>query len=488
MIEPEVTAVLGRRLLAFLIDSSLVAATGLGVAFRSSTAFAVVGRDPDDNPFVDPEEFEAIEDMLDFELFGQSEILGFPVVRAQELGDSYRVFGADSYQSGLLAALVAALVLFGLVPIVLQRTLGMVPFGLGIRTTSGTKAGVVAHLKRTIMGFVDAIPFVIPGVLGFITARGSTHRQRLGDRIGKTTVVSVKALRESGIAGETVDLDLPADQSDLDQPPGLDDSPLASGSLESDGLESSSLESSNLTTTTDPIDAAVSAEHAATPSTPPAVSDRLREAKATPTAADKPPVAKPTFGDPLPPPPVHRKPPSEHPLGTPSDRGLDTPAVETDIDPDFSAASEVDAPTATAAEHLSAQQPLAIDLDALEAEATGDLEVPDRAWQPPREEPAPVWQPTTLETAPVESPDPHDGRTIDSLERIDPSIGALLATESTDDTESTDSTRGGNHSQKESSAKAPVWSDKWRAWMYWDSAKKCWLRHDTTSNTWQPVD
>ncbi len=38
MIEPEVTAVLGRRLLAFLIDSSLVAATGLGVAFQQSTA------------------------------------------------------------------------------------------------------------------------------------------------------------------------------------------------------------------------------------------------------------------------------------------------------------------------------------------------------------------------------------------------------------------------------------------------------------------
>jgi len=478
MIEPEVTAVLGRRLLAFLIDSSLVAATGLGVAFQRSSAFAVVGRDSDDNALVDPGEFSAIEELLDFELFGRSEILGIPVVRAQELGDSYRVFAADSYQSGLLAALVAALVLFGLVPMVLRRTLGMVPVGIGIRKTDGTRAGIGAHLVRTVVGFIDAIPLVIPGALGFITARASKHRQRLGDRVAKTVVVNIKALRDSDIAGERIDLGqrVPDERvlDDLD----ADSDRASTPSVPPTGLDGASTFTADAPTAPEAVPAPPA------PGAPPAPAPAVQ---ATPPVAEKPPMAKPTFGDPLPPPPVHRKGPSEPSLGTPSDRSLDLTAPATEDAPDFQSASEVDAPTATAAEHLLAQQSPPLDSDAVAADKPGDLAIPDGTWQPPREEPAPVWQPTTLETAPIESPDPHDGRTIDDIERIDPSIGALLAEDSAG-TNASGSTRGGKHSQQETSAKTPVWSDKWRAWMYWDSSRKCWLRHDTTSNTWLPVD
>lgn len=490
MIEPDVTAVLGRRLLAFLLDSSLVAATGLGVAFQNSTAFSVVGRDPEDKALVDPAEFEAMEAMLDFEILGQSEILGFPIVRAQELGDSVRVFGEDSYVSGLSAAAIAAVVLFGVIPILLQRTLGMLPLGLGIRRTDGSRAGIVSHLVRTVVGFIDAIPFVIPGALGFIAARSSSHRQRLGDRFAKTTVVDVKALRSS--------LEFPSVPSPEEAAPlsaETDSSTLDDADVETPDRETTSgLTAAGAAAMSDSPTSDIAAADPSSVADEPPVDER--PFAATPpeiNTSAKPPVAKPTFGDPLPPPPVHRKSPSEHPLGTPSREAEDLPSVDEPA-PAFDPATEVDAPTIV---DPGVEPTLPLDSGEIDAAAdagaaeSSDLPerkaAPDRAWEPPREEPAPVWQPTALETAPVESPDPSDGRTLDDVERIDPSIGALLADAPADDA-GDDSSRSGKHSTTESSAKTPVWSDKWRAWMYWDTSKKCWLRHDAASNTWQPVD
>ena len=493
MIEPEVTAVLGRRLLAFLIDSSLVVATGLGVAFQTSTAFAVVGRDPADKALVDPAEFQAMEEMLDFELFGQSEILGVPIVRAQELGDSVRVFSSDSYQFGLLAAAAAALILFGLVPAIMQRTIGMLPLGIGIKKSDGSRAGIGTHLVRTVVGVIDAVPFVIPGALGFATARASRHRQRLGDRIAKTVVVDLKALRSSLVAVEKVDLDLQAAHEAAEADLAADiaaseprESSIADAVTASPSAPTGFDGASTFTENAVPGGPSSTQARGAADQAPAATPRAATPPTQAPSEATKPPAAKPTFGDPLPPPPVHRKATSEFHLGTPSTRGIEDQPTASDAAAEFQAASEVEAPTASAAEHLSAQPTLPLDIDAVD-KGDDEVEVPDSAWQPPREEPAPVWQPTALETAPIESPDPHDGRTIDDLERIDPSIGALLA-EGSGNAETSASTRRGNHSQQESSAKTPVWSDKWRAWMYWDSNKKCWLRHDTTSNTWQPVE
>jgi len=208
MIEPEVTAALGRRYLAFLIDSSLVVATGLGAAFSQSKSFDVVGRDTQGQPLVDPAEFPQIEELLDFELFGRTGAFGRPFVRFQEIGDTVRVFGGDSYRFGLIAALLAALVVFALIPMVLKRTLGMLPFGIGIRTTTGQVAGPHRHLLRTLGLAVDLVPFVLPGAVGFLAARGSTFRQRIGDRIAGTTVVDLRALELADIPAEKIDLRL----------------------------------------------------------------------------------------------------------------------------------------------------------------------------------------------------------------------------------------------------------------------------------------
>lgn len=530
MIEPDVTAVLGRRWLAFLIDSSLVAATGLGVAFQSSTAFTVVGRDNADKALVDPSDFEPMQELLDFEVLGQSDVFGVELVRAQEFGNSIRIFSQDSYTAGLLAAALAAIVIFGLVPVLLQRTIGMLPFGLGIKKTDGTKAGVGAHLVRTIVGFIDALPFVIPGALGFLAARGSSHRQRFGDRLAKTTVIDLKALAFSEEPSAPIDLGLkspdggtkqePAAQEEQASPAATQraDDPAApaanSISFSADGGPGPEIPPPAWSTPFDALDAdpepnlspaqdpsaapAEDAPNATTTNDPQPTAQPVASTPAPPTAdSSKPPVAKPTMGDPLPPPPVHRKTPSEIPLGTPATRSTDEFAAETSDadDVSFISPGQVEAPTATASEHLGTAPDLGLD-DGIEASAASQLETPDETWDPPREEAAPVWQPSPLETAPVEAPSPHDGRTLDSVDRIEPSIGALLASDLTDDDAQAANTtpagaaggsRGGKHSQSESSAKTPVWSDKWRAWMYWDAKKNCWLRHDADTNTWQPV-
>lgn len=377
MIEPRMTAVSGRRYLALLIDSALVTAAGLAVAFMRSDSFAVIGRDDAGNPLVDPSEFDRMEELLTFDVFGRSEILGINLVRAQEIGDSVRIFGADSYQWGLVAAALASLVVFYTIPAATQRTIGMLPFGLEIRGIDGQRASVGAHLKRSLVGVIDMIPGVVPGLLGLAVASFSTHQQRLGDRVAATVVV---------------------------------DRRLASFYF-SDRQEAAPTISVGEVSGSDSADTAD-----ATPTTDPA------EPEDTP----------------LPPPPIHRKPPSERPK-----------PVE-------------------------------------------DVQTPEEpgAWEPPRAEPAPVWKPTPFDPAPVEAPRADDTRTLDEIIVGQPTVGELIdvdpvATERHPGPGDGASTVAGRAT---ASTKAPVWSDKWRAWMYWDPKNKRWLRHDTATNTWIPAD
>lgn len=36
-------------------------------------------------------------------------------------------------------------------------------------------------------------------------------------------------------------------------------------------------------------------------------------------------------------------------------------------------------------------------------------------------------------------------------------------------------------------AESPIWSDMWKAWLYWDPASDRWFRHDTSDNSWKPL-
>ena len=546
MIEPEVTAVLGRRYLALLLDSSLVAATGLGVAYQQSTAFTVVGRN-NDEPLVDPAEFERLEELLDFELFGQSEVFGVNLVRAQEIGDSLRIFGADSYLWGLGAALVAAAVVFFMIPALIQRTLGMLPLGLAIRDIQGGKATVGAHLKRSLVGIFDMVPGVIPGLIGFLVAGLSPRHQRLGDRAAGTTVVDRKLAnfhtsddQASPMPFEHPPAD-PAEADDSAAPSLVADPSPATSRLEADlvstsapgdaALANAELANAepanaeranagagnaepvdalppNAREAPDAIDTAVPAQVPPSetppfipldePSLPVAETPARIEPEQVATVSDpSEPVSPPTptpsrsFDDaPLPPPPVHRK-----PVTATSDRtDLSQPLHDTEADRSSTEPfATLRAPSPTASTPAEGPDPA---LDAATHAPTGVAETASQSWEPPRIEPAPVWQPASYDPAPIEALDPHDGRTLDDVVRSEPSIGELISTDpvAPEDPEGSDraaaASRYGQQAagREGGSAKAPVWSDKWRAWMYWDPKKKCWLRHDTSSNTWVAVD
>jgi uncharacterized RDD family membrane protein YckC len=475
MIEPDVTAVLGRRLLAFMIDGGLVAAAAAGAAYQQSTAFGVVGRDASDSALVDPADFEEMNTLLDFEVFGRSEIFGIAVVRAQEIGDSVRVFGADSYLFGALAALVMALVGFWLIPTAMQRTIGMVPVNLMILDRDGGRASRAAHVKRTVFGTIDLLPLLVPGLLGMIAAATTPLHQRIGDRIAGTVVVdrTTAAFKTRDERGRPISLDL-GPVVPLDE---------AVGSTEPTNIA-----------TDDHVQ--VVPDRAAAPRPQPAngltiadapapvptrddtaiVEQPLVEAVGTARGSDLPgPVVVDDHGattlettDLLPPPPIHRR----------------QPATETATPP-----VQIESNDLAGGGHEPPGPPLDTGAATAAAAEATNLQPNPQPWQPPRSEPAPVWQPTPLDPAPTESPDPHDGRTLDDVELS--GIGELLTADAPDPDDSLANQRGSDEPAAQASAeasRAPVWSDKWRAWMYWDAAQKCWLRHDTENNRWVPVD
>lgn len=514
MIDRDVTAGLGRRFLAFLIDGSMVTAAGAAVAYQQSQAFDIVGRDANGDPLIDPADFDRYEPLLDFEILGRTGVFDVPFVRSQEIGDVTRVFGADSYLGGALGLLIASLVLFCLVPSVLGRTIGMLPFGIGIRKLDGTRAGVGPNLVRAMFGFIDVLPVVLPGALGFLLASRSARRQRLGGSLSGTAVVSLKALASFDDSppisldlrtGEHVESDLPDGIEiegvepvepviDLDAEP-ADEQHVEPAVAQPASADTVADEPTLQPAETSPATASPAARVAeATAPSMRSTDQRSRPAptetpapqqpQPQPAAQDPaaPPIARPTIGDPLPPPPVHRAAPTSRPLGTHGPLADDHhPLLDDEPAPTTDLASTVDAPTGRV--DTAPMEKLPLDLDDLE-QPPAEVEVPTDTWEPPREEPAPVWQPTPFETAPVAAPDPHDGRAIDDVLALEPSVGAMLS----DSPDESTSSRPGKHSASTGSARTPVWSDKWRAWMYWDTKQRCWLRHDTEANRWVPVD
>ena len=88
------------------------------------------------------------------------------------------------------AAAPVAFCVFALFP-ALARTAspGMLVAGLRLSTISGGPVRFRHHLVRTVVGIIDVLPGAVPGLLGFVIARFSPDRQRLGDRVAGTRVV-----------------------------------------------------------------------------------------------------------------------------------------------------------------------------------------------------------------------------------------------------------------------------------------------------------
>ena len=71
-----------------------------------------------------------------------------------------------------------------------SATPGKLALGLRVVKYDGSPCGWVAALKRGILRPVDALPVVIPYLVGLAAARLSARRQRLGDMFAGTLVVT----------------------------------------------------------------------------------------------------------------------------------------------------------------------------------------------------------------------------------------------------------------------------------------------------------
>ena len=68
-------------------------------------------------------------------------------------------------------------------------TIGKLVIGLKVQMEDGSPCTISASVIRNLLRIVDALPFIVPYLVGAIMVWSSPTRQRLGDRVAKTHVV-----------------------------------------------------------------------------------------------------------------------------------------------------------------------------------------------------------------------------------------------------------------------------------------------------------
>lgn len=102
-------------------------------------------------------------------------------------------FGGRVLQDGAFTAwLVASLAYFVLAEWLTGATIGKQMVGLRVRMSDGRCCTLSAAIVRNVMRVVDAFPFGIPNLLGFVVVAGTARHQRLGDLAAQTIVVRTR--------------------------------------------------------------------------------------------------------------------------------------------------------------------------------------------------------------------------------------------------------------------------------------------------------
>ncbi len=181
MIDPSHTDVVRRRILASLIDLAIVAGLTALVARIIAVTFIVVAETDEGAQFGTVEDYRRYQDLSS----------GFS--RLQAFGDTWYVW--DIWRLLLIGAVAVLLILliWVVLPSRTDQSPGKAVFGLRTTDLLGETAATSQHVTRTIFGLVDILPVVAPGLLGWVLAFTSNHRQRLGDRLAQTVVIDAKA-------------------------------------------------------------------------------------------------------------------------------------------------------------------------------------------------------------------------------------------------------------------------------------------------------
>lgn len=87
---------------------------------------------------------------------------------------------------------------------------------------------------------------------------------------------------------------------------------------------------------------------------------------------------------------------------------------------------------------------------------------------------------------------PHTDTTTtaaDDAPRTDTTTTAADDAPDTDTTPTVAATTTARHSSRPAADnRAPIWSEDWDAWIYWDTTLQTWFRHDMQRGVWMPMD
>jgi uncharacterized RDD family membrane protein YckC len=112
------------------------------------------------------------------------------------IGDNCRGFlvGQGGKQAAFyLICFIAALVIFVILPGIKGVSPGKALLGIKLVNAEGRPPGVLRAFLRWILWIVDAFPYIIPYLTGFIVALNSERNQRVGDMAAGTFVVAKEA-------------------------------------------------------------------------------------------------------------------------------------------------------------------------------------------------------------------------------------------------------------------------------------------------------
>jgi uncharacterized RDD family membrane protein YckC len=172
MAQPDPTKVVGRRVVAAILDALLVAIPAI-LLITASFEYTDVADLP-----TSPEQYcQTYEDQTDGICYN-----------AEDLDD--RVYYSDDNN---LAGPGFYWISSFLLLVVLQGLTGWSPgkliLGLRVIREDGSKPGILKTLARWLLWIVDLFPYIIPGLTGFVVAISTPGHRRIGDYGARTFVV-----------------------------------------------------------------------------------------------------------------------------------------------------------------------------------------------------------------------------------------------------------------------------------------------------------
>ena len=528
MLDPDLTRVLRRRIMAFAIDTGLVGLLTLLVGRSRLLPFPISDRDVANEPIYTADQFARLSELA--ESFN----------RKFEYGDTLYVIDASGLLITALVGAILSLILFVLLPANTGWSPGKKAMGLRISDFEGNNPSIGSYMMRSVVGLIDLLPIVIPGLVGWVAASKSDFHQRLGDRVARTIVIDARK-PESHIDPTVYARQGQARKEATAAAAAADEEPMIDltsrlGGTHSEEKSRATQGPSHPTAQPAPSEP-VSAPTPVGEALPPDIEDAAPRPE--PIIAVPEPVSEPTARDPQ---ARIRDLPSIEGLAFDGDIdfAVDEPdAIDTaQMEPDSAAVV-----TSTPEMHDPGVAPMSRTTpsrDGALPPPPAHRSSPPVDWDRPLAEPAPVWRPEPSELPDdlreavlpdaegsslaassgsmfsareaeipgadvtfasraddVALPGP-DRLPTESLSMPRQSLADPSARERRPSTDQDQPVRGPGpgpgpgardttHAEGTGSAPQPTWNAEWQAWLFWDPERKTWLRHDLEADRWIPI-